>query len=118
MKKSNKKKRKQRTGIVYSTNPEFQYTHNDLPEKESLPPEQQTLYVAVDRKSRKGKIVTLILGFVGSSAEQKELARRLKSTCNTGGSVKGDEILIQGYFRIRIIQILTEAGYKTKRKGG
>jgi len=114
----NKKKRKQRTGIVYSTNPEYQYTDDDPPEEKSLPPEHQTVYVSVDRKSRKGKTVTLISGFIGTTGDRKELARRLKSTCSTGGSVTGDEILIQGDFRNRIIQILNEAGYTTKRKGG
>ncbi len=118
MKNSSKKKRKQRSGIVYSTNPEYQYTYNDPPEEKFLPPEQQTVYVSVDRKSRKGKTVTLISGFIGTTDDRKELARLLKSTCNTGGSVTGDEILIQGDFRNRIIQILNKAGYTTKRKGG
>ncbi len=118
MKNSSNKKRKQRTGIVYSTNLEYQYTYNDPPEEESLPPEQQRVYVSVDRKSRKGKTVTLISGFIGTPDDRKELARFLKSTCNTGGSVKGDDILIQGDFRDRIIQMLNEAGFTTKRKGG
>ncbi len=119
MKKNNPKNRKQRTGVVYSTDPEFQYSYHDDPSEEiHLPPEQQTLYIAIDRKSRKGKTVTLISGFTGTSGDRKALARLLKSACNTGGSVKGDEILIQGDFRDRIIQLLTEAGYNTKREGG
>lgn len=118
MKNSSKKKRKQRTGFVYSTDPEFRYNDTDSHEEKSLPPEQQTLYVAVDRKSRRGKTVTLISGFTGTSGDRKSLARLLKSACNSGGSVKGDVILVQGDFRDRIIQLLNEAGYKTKRKGG
>ena len=118
MKNSSKKKRNQRTGVVYSTDPEFQYRYDDSPEEVSLPPGQQILYIAVDRKSRKGKTVTLISGFTGASDDHKSLARFLKSACNTGGSVKENVILIQGDFRDRIIQLLNEAGYKTKRKGG
>lgn len=118
MKNSSKKKRKHRTGVVYSTDPEFQYNDNDPLEETSLPPEQQTLYVTVDRKSRRGKTVTLISGFTGTSDDRKSLARFLKAACNSGGSVKGDIILVQGDFRDRIIQLLNAAGYKTKRKGG
>lgn len=118
MKNSKEKKRKGRTGIVYSTDPEFQYSYNDSPEEVTLPPGQQTLYIAVDRKGRKGKTATIISGFTGTSEDRKSLARLLKSTCNTGGSVKEDQILIQGDFRDRIIQLLDDAGYNTKRKGG
>ena len=118
MKKSSTKRNKERSGIVYSTNPEFEYTHDDPPVEKSLPPDQQTLYVSLDRKGRKGKTVTIVSGFIGTADDRKEIARFLKSTCNSGGSIKGDEILIQGNFRDRIIQILHEAGYATKRKGG
>ncbi len=118
MKKSSTKRSKERTGIVYSTNPEFEYTYYDPPVENSLPAEQQTLYVSLDRKGRKGKTVTMVSGFIGTSNDRKEIARFLKTTCNSGGSIKGDEILIQGNFRDRIIQLLTEAGYSTKRKGG
>lgn len=118
MKKNDKQRRKERAGIVYSTDPEFQYNYSDKDEEATLPPSQQTLYIAIDRKNRKGKTATLISNFIGSSEDRSQLARQLKSKCSTGGSVKEDQILIQGDFRDKIIQILSDAGYKIKRKGG
>ena len=118
MKNSKKRQWKERTGIVYSTDPEYQYTLNDKDEKITLPPSEQLLYVSIDRKHRKGKTVTLISGFTGTEDDMDELARFLKSKCGTGGSVKDDIILIQGNFRDKIIHVLEDQGYKTKRSGG
>lgn len=117
MKNGSKKSRKQWSGIVYSTDPEFLYSDSDMDEETTLPPSQQTIYIAIDRKNRKGKTATLISGFIGTSEDRNELARLLKSKCSTGGSVKEDDILIQGDFRERILQILNDLGYQTKRKG-
>jgi translation initiation factor 1 len=118
MKSNSKKKWKHRTGVVYSTDPEYQYTFDEKNEETTLSPSKQTLYVALDRKQRKGKTVTLISGFVGSDDDCNELARLLKSKCGTGGSVKGEYILIQGNFQDKVIQVLNDIGYKTKKSGG
>ena len=118
MKNSGKKQWKHRDGIVYSTDPEFQYKHDAAEEETTLSPSQQLLYVAIDRKQRKGKTVTLVSGFIGSLQDRNELARMLKSKCGTGGSVKEEYILIQGDFRDKIIQVLNDMGYKTKKSGG
>lgn len=108
---------KNKKNIVYSTNPDFEYDDEEQ-ELETLPPEEQLLYVSIDRKKRKGKEVTLIEGFEGTDDDLKTLAKVLKSSCGVGGTAKDGEILIQGDFRDKIMDILAEKGYKTKRKGG
>lgn len=111
-------KKKKRVDVVYSTNPNFDYGYDAEENQETLPNEEQLLYVSIDRKKRKGKEVTLIEGFVGTDEDLKALGKMLKSSCGVGGTVKEGEIMIQGNFRDKIISILEKHGYKTKRKGG
>ena len=113
-----KKNRKRRSGIVFSTNPDYQYNYNSSEEEETLAPEEQDLRVMLDKKSRAGKQVTLITGFVGSDDDLKSLAKFLKSKCGVGGSAKNNEIMIQGDFRDKVLQLLQNDGYKAKRSGG
>jgi translation initiation factor 1 len=112
------KKKFKKIDVVYSTNPDFQYEIEEDEEQETLEPNQQLLYVSIDRKQRKGKDVTLVEGFVGSDDDLKNLAKELKSSCGVGGTAKEGEILIQGNFRDKVIELLGKKGYKTKRKGG
>ncbi|HBZ26743.1 MAG TPA: translation initiation factor [Rikenellaceae bacterium] len=107
---------KSRLGVVFSTNPEFTY-HNDDPQeqRESIPTSKQSLIVAIDRRNRGGKQVTLVTGFVGNEQELEELGRKVKTKCGTGGSVKDGEIIIQGDFRDRVVAYLLSLGYKAKR---
>lgn len=114
----NEKNSRNRPNIVYSTNPDYKFDDNFLPEGETPPPSKQDLRVLLDKKQRGGKKVTLVAGFVGSDADLKELGKLLKTKCGVGGSVKDGEILIQGDFRQKLLDILKAAGYRAKQAGG
>lgn len=101
--------------MVYSTDPDFKYTEQTEQEPETLEPGRQKLIVGIDRRNRSGKQVTLVTGFIGRDEDLAALGKMLKSKCGTGGSAKDGEIIIQGDFRDRIVEILTAAGYKAKR---
>lgn len=109
---------KKRLGMVYSTNPDFQFDTGEEEETETPEPGQQQLYVSLDKKNRKGKKVTLVEGFIGHTRDLKDLARELKSSCGVGGSVLKTQILIQGDFRDRVVKLLQDKGFKVKRTGG
>lgn len=106
---------KKRLGVVFSTNPDFNYTEENEETDETLAPEQQKLIVKIDRKGRAGKQVTLVQGFIGTEEDLSALGRALKVKCGVGGTAKDGEITIQGDFRDRIVALLTEMGYKAKR---
>ena len=109
---------KKRDGIVFSTADSFEYNFGEDESQETLPPTQQKLKVLLDKKSRAGKQVTLIEGFLGTEEDLKELGKLLKNKCGVGGSTKDGEILIQGYHRDKVVQVLIQAGYGAKKAGG
>ncbi len=112
-------KKNKRKGVVFSTNPDYEYTHEENQEMETLPKQQQVLRVQIDRKQRRGKEVTLVTGFEGSTDDLKDLGKMLKSKCGVGGSVKNGEIIIQGNHKTKIIDLLKGDGYtQTKGIGG
>jgi translation initiation factor 1 len=112
------KNKKNRSGVVYSTSDNYDYSYDEEMEEETLPPAQQDLRVMLDRKQRKGKTVTLITGFIGSDDDLKDLGKKLKSKCGVGGTAKDGEIMIQGDFKEKIFQLLKDDGYGVKKAGG
>lgn len=106
-------KNKNKVGVVFSTNPDFQYDYEDDSAVETLEPSKQKLTVRIDRHARGGKQVTLVTGFVGTDDDLAELGKKLKSRCGVGGSAKEGEIIIQGDFRDKVIELLQADGYRT-----
>ncbi|TDS14591.1 translation initiation factor [Sphingobacterium paludis] len=114
------KQKKQRfEGIVYSTANDFDYVESTPSEDvTTLPNNQQRLKVMLDKKARKGKVVTIVEGFVGTEEDLNDLAKELKQKCGVGGSAKDGIILIQGDFKNRIFDMLKAAAYQVKLVGG
>ncbi|MBO4444423.1 MAG: translation initiation factor [Bacteroidaceae bacterium] len=106
---------KDRLNIVYSTNPDFEYETNEEPEPETKPKAMQRLRVSMEKNHRGGKTVTLVRGFVGTSEDLSALARFLKTRLGVGGSAKDGEIIIQGDFRQRVVDLLKREGYSDVR---
>ncbi|MFZ4862726.1 translation initiation factor [Sphingobacterium sp. Mn56C] len=112
------KQKKQRfEGIVYSTDADFSYDVGEDSVPETLSNAQQKLKISLDKKARKGKMVTLIAGFIGTNEDLETLAKWVKQKCGVGGSAKDGEILIQGDFRQKVFDLLKAEGYNVKGIG-
>jgi translation initiation factor 1 len=112
-----KKQTSSGNGIVFSTNPSFQWEPEEAAQ-ETLPSAQQELRIQLDKKQRAGKIVTLITGFVGADGDLESLGKTLRNFCGTGGSSKEGLILVQGDQREKVLQCLLKNGYKKTKKIG
>lgn len=110
--------KKKPIGVVYSTDPDFRYRYEEVEEAATLDPAGQDLRVMRDSKRRAGKTVTLVTGFVGTSADLEKLGKTLKTRCGIGGTAKDGEIVLQGDVRDKVCEILTKEGYRFKRAGG
>ncbi len=106
-------------GMVFSTSNDFDAEENNKDsEDETLANKNQLLEAHFSNKGREGKTVTVIKGFLGKTEDLIQLGKQLKKKCGVGGSVKDGEIIIQGDFREKLIQLLQEEGYRVKRVGG
>jgi translation initiation factor 1 len=90
----------------------------DIPPGWDLPAHRQTLYVSCERKQRAGRPTTVIEGFAGSEDALEALGKSLKQRCGVGGATKEGVVLIQGDHRNAVVDWLTAAGFKVKRRGG
>ena len=110
------KKRSNSSGLVYSTDPNFKLPEENRHDIDTLPAADQNLRIRLDAKQRAGKVVTLVQGFEGKEADLEDLGRKLKSYCGTGGSVKDNEMIIQGDNRDKILAWLQKQGYSKTKK--
>lgn len=106
---------KERMGVMYSTNPDFQYNTENEEEEDTLPKEKQLLRISLDKRNRGGKMVTLITGFRGKADDLTALGKMLKVKCGVGGSAKDGEIIVQGDLRAKVLDILQKEGYTKSR---
>lgn len=124
MSKKSKKHSRSDDGMVYSTNPDLDLSPfaslggSSNSNKITGSGKEQNLKVMIDKKSRGGKKVTLVTGFTGMTKDIEELGKKLKSKCGVGGSVKDREIIIQGDFKDKIFDLLTQEGHSVKKVGG
>lgn len=86
------------------------------PEKDKLWLQEEPLLCKYEK--RKGKPITIIDGYTGADSDFKKLAKDIKTRLSVGGSFKNDQIIVQGDYRDKIMEILKEKGFKVKRVGG
>lgn len=96
--------------------PEHEEQDFEMPEEKFE--QKESLICKFEKKGRNGKPVTLIEGFEGTDDELKQISKKIKTTLGIGGSEKDGIIVIQGDNRDKIMKILNDMGYKTKRVGG
>jgi translation initiation factor 1 len=83
-----------------------------------LPPKQQNLRIQVTKAGRKGKTVTIIVGWQHSPEKLTQLLKQLKNHCGSGGTLKDNAIELQGDHKQKLLQFLIDLGYKAKISGG
>jgi translation initiation factor 1 len=106
------------TKLVYTTDPDEAKRLREagaMPPAKDAQPSEQTIRVGLDRKRRKGKTVTVAAGFRLTAGSLEKIARSLKQKCAAGGSIKGDEIEIQGEHADAVAGVLSSLGFKVKR---
>ncbi|MEG0815259.1 MAG: translation initiation factor [Mucinivorans sp.] len=106
---------KERLGMVYSTDPDFEYQTDKSEEPQTVPIAKQRLRVALDKRNRGGKKVTIVADFVGTDDDLQALGKALRTKCGVGGSAKDGEIIVQGDMRDKVVDLLTEMGYRARK---
>lgn len=107
-----------KTKLVYSTDPgirrkiEADRSGDKNSQANSILPEKQKIKIFLQTKGRRGKKVTVIQGFKYDPEKISNLARELKQFCGAGGTVKGQDIEIQGDKRKQVAEKLGGLGYR------
>ena len=109
---------KKHDNIVYSTDDNYSPSKEEIDSTAiELPPEKQDLRLHLQRLPG-NRIITIVKGFIGRDELLIDLSKYLKKSCGVGGSVKNNNILIQGNHRDKILELLNERGFKVKVSGG
>jgi translation initiation factor 1 len=87
-------------------------------QKQAAQPGDGIVRVQRETKGRKGKGVTLIQGLPLEGEDLKKLAKRLKSKCGSGGTIRDGIVEIQGDHRDLLLEELKREGFPAKRAGG
>jgi len=104
-------------GLIYSTDSNLNLSpSNEVNDNTSK--SEFTLYVCFEKKGRAGKGVTIIKGFLGNKDILEQLSKKIKQSLGIGGSIKNQEIILQGRIQEKIIELLKKDGYKSKKVGG
>lgn len=105
-----------RSGIIYSTDPGYNYNDQKSINSKVLDPSMQKLKIRLETKNRGGKCVTIVEGWEGTEADKEQVTKNLKTYCGTGGSYKDGLIIIQGDNRDKVLMWLHKNGFEQARK--
>lgn len=83
------------------------------PPRLPVAPEKQTARLAVEKR-KKGKLVTVIRGLSAEDNNLPELLGKLKAACGAGGTVKEEQVEIQGNHLPRVRELLADIGYRVR----
>jgi translation initiation factor 1 len=108
---------KSNSQIVFSTDPDVSLTNQQDEKADTVNPELQKLRIWLEKRPG-GKYVSIVKGFIGPLNELKNLERIIKSNCHCGGSIKNNEIILQGDQREKVLKILKSLNYSVKLSGG
>lgn len=108
---------KEKNRVIFSTNPDFEFSDEENETVKSIKPNDQNLRIWLEKRPG-NKVVSIIKNFIGTTQELKQLEKSIKKQCGVGGSIKGDDIIIQTKDRQKLLQRLNKMGYFAKLSGG
>jgi translation initiation factor 1 len=82
---------------------------------EEIAREQQEISIYTVSR-RYGKLVTIVEGIDSSDIDLDDLAKKLKTVCASGGTVKEDKIELQGDHKKRVAKVLNEIGFNVEER--
>ena len=75
--------------------------------------ETSKINISKQKKGKKGKTITLIKGLgIRNQTGVKELLKKMKVFCGTGGTVIGEDIQLQGDMISKSIEFLRNEGFQ------